>query len=97
MFIRSLIRASILPAISLLLLGTGWWIISMKSLSGTVAEEDFVLYARYRGLPETRIGRSYVLRNSIITQVTALAMSLGGVFSGSIMTEIIFGYPALER
>jgi peptide/nickel transport system permease protein len=95
MFIRSLIRASILPAISLLLLGTGWWIISMKSLSGTVAEEDFVLYARYRGLPETRIGRSYVLRNSIITQVTALAMSLGGVFSGSIMTEIIFGYPGV--
>jgi len=95
MFIRSLVRASILPAISLLLLGTGWWIISMKSLSGTIAEEDFVLYARFRGLSEKRIGRSYVLRNSIITQVTALAMSLGGVFSGSIMTEIIFGYPGV--
>ncbi|HBG02696.1 MAG TPA: ABC transporter permease, partial [Firmicutes bacterium] len=85
-FMRTLIRASILPAVSLLLIGTGWWIISMKSLSGTIAEEDFVLYARYRGLSERTIGTSYVLRNSIITQVTALAMSLGGVFSGSIMT-----------
>ena len=94
-FIRSLIRASLLPAISLLLVGTGWWIISMKSLSSTVAEEDFVLFARYRGIPEGKIGRSYVMRNSIITQVTALAMSLGGAFNGSIMTEIIFGYPGV--
>ena len=94
-FISSLIKASILPAISILLLGTGWWIISMKSLSGTTSEEDFVLYARYRGLSEGRIGYRYVFRNSILTQVTALAMSLGGVFNGSIMTEIIFGYPGV--
>lgn len=94
-YISSLIRSSILPAISLLLVGTGWWIISMKSLSGTTAEEDYVLYARYRGLSENSIGKDYVFRNSILTQITALAMSLGGVFSGSIMTEIIFGYPGV--
>ena len=94
-FITSLLKASILPGISLMLLGTGWWIISMKSLSGTTAEEDFVLYARYRGLSEGKIGMSYVFRNSILTQITALAMSLGGVFNGSIMTEIIFGYPGV--
>lgn len=94
-YISSLLRASVLPAVSLLLLGTGWWIISMKSLSSTTAQEDFVLYARYRGLSEGKIGRSYVFRNSILTQITALAMSLGGVFSGSIMTEIIFGYPGI--
>ncbi|MGJ4849170.1 ABC transporter permease [Bacillota bacterium Meth-B3] len=94
-WLLSLLKASILPAASLLLVGTGWWIISMKSLAGTTSEEDFVLYARYRGIPEGRIARSYVLRNSILTQITALAMSLGGVFSGSIMTEIIFGYPGV--
>lgn len=94
-FLSSLLKASILPAASILLLGTGWWIISMKSLSSTTAEEDFVLYARYRGLSEGKIGKSYVFRNSILTQITALAMSLGGVFNGSIMTEIIFGYPGV--
>lgn len=94
-FVASLLKASILPALSILLLGTGWWIISMKSLASTTAEEDFVLYARYRGLSEGKIGKSYVFRNSILTQITALAMSLGGVFNGSIMTEIIFGYPGV--
>ena len=91
----SLLRASILPAMAMLMIGTGWWIISMKALSGTTSEEDFVLFARYRGISEGKIGRSYVFRNSILTQVTALAMSLGGVFSGSIMTEIVFGYPGV--
>lgn len=94
-FIASLLKASVLPTLSLLLIGTGWWIISMKSLSGTISEEDFVLYARYRGIPEGKIARSYVFRNSILTQVTALAMSLGSVFSGAIMAEIIFGYPGV--
>ncbi len=94
-FFSSLIMSSILPAVTMIMLGTGWWIISMKSLSGTTAEEDFVQFARFRGLSEGTIGKSYVFRNSILTQITALAMSLGGVFGGSIMTEIIFGYPGV--
>ncbi len=94
-WLGSLLYASVLPLISLFLINTGWWIISMKSLASTTADEDYVMYARYRGLSETRIGASYVLRNSILSQVTALAMSLGGVFGGSIMTEIIFGYPGV--
>lgn len=96
-FLASLIRNSILPALSLLLVGTGWWIISMKSLSSSIAEEDFVQYARYRGLSERRIGANYVLRNSIISQVTALALSLGGVFNGSLITEIVFNYPGVGK
>ena len=96
-FIASLLRNSLLLAISLLLVGTGWWIISMKSLSASVSEEDYVQYARYRGLSERRIGASYVLRNSILSQVTALALSLGGVFNGSLITEIIFNYPGVGK
>ena len=94
-FLGSFLKASVLPAVSLLLVGTGWWIISMKSLSSTTAEEEYVLFARYRGIPEKVIGKKYVFRNSILTQITALAMSLGSVFGGSIMTEIIFGYPGV--
>ncbi len=94
-YITSLLKASVLPGVSILLLGMGWWIISMKSLSATTSQEGFVQYARYRGLKEAKIAARYVFRNSILTQVTALAMSIGGVFNGSIMTEIIFGYPGV--
>ena len=93
----SLVRSSILPLSAGLLVGTGWWIISMKALSSTVASEDYVHYARYRGLSEGRIGFTYVFRNCILTQVTALAMQLGGAFNGNLMVEIIFSYPGVGK
>lgn len=94
-FLSSVFMASILPAVALLLIGLGWWIISMKSVASGVIEEPFVEYARYRGIPEKKIASSYVLRNAIIPQVNGLAISLGNVFGGSIVTEIVFGYPGV--
>jgi len=91
----SLIRSSILPAMSILLIGVGWWILSMKALSSSIASEDFVTYARYRGISERKIAGKYVFRNSMLTQVTALALALGGVFSGALLAEIIFNYPGV--
>jgi len=94
-YIKSVVHNSFLPAISLVTLGCGWWIISMKSLSSNVSEEDFVNYARLKGLSERVIGVRYVFRNSILTQVTALALNLGTLFNGALMTEIMFGYPGV--
>ena len=96
-FIRSLVHASILPAASMILLGFGWWVISMKAMAQNTAEEDFVRYARFRGIPEGRIGTRYVFRNSVIPQVSALSIAIGGVFGGAIMVEIIFQYPGVGR
>ena len=42
-----------------------------------------------------RILFSYVMRNALMPQVTGLAMSLGGIFNGAIITEQVFGYPGL--
>jgi peptide/nickel transport system permease protein len=91
----SLLRSSLLPALSILLIGMGWWILSMKALSSSIASEDFVTFARYRGIGEGKIAGRYVFRNSMLTQVTALALALGGVFSGALLAEIIFNYPGV--
>jgi peptide/nickel transport system permease protein len=37
----------------------------------------------------------YVARNAILPQVTVLALSIGGVFGGSLITEILFSYPGM--
>jgi len=94
-FFAELIHVSLLPGLSMFLIGMGWWIISMKALSSTTAAEDFVLFARYRGLSEGTIGSKYVFRNSALPQITALGLSIGGVFGGAIMTEVIFNYPGV--
>ncbi|MEA5067407.1 MAG: ABC transporter permease, partial [Christensenellaceae bacterium] len=96
-WVRGVVYNAFMPAISLMLVGTGWWIISMKSLSSGVAEEDFVAYGRLKGLSEATIGYRYVFRNSILSQVTALALQIGGLFSGSLMCEIIFDYPGVGQ
>ena len=38
---------------------------------------------------------AYVMRNALVPQVTGLAMSLGSIFNGAIITEQVFGYPGI--
>ena len=46
-------------------------------------------------MPRGRILGSYVMRNALVPQVTGLALSLGGIFNGAIITEQVFGYPGI--
>ena len=47
------------------------------------------------GVERRRILASYVMRNALVPQVTGLAMSLGAIFNGAIITEQVFGYPGV--
>lgn len=90
-----IIYNSLLPAITLVLAGFGWNILSMKALAVATTEEPYVTYARLKGASHwTRIFR-YVFRNAMLPQVTALALSLGTVFNGALLTEILFSYPGM--
>jgi peptide/nickel transport system permease protein len=92
---QSVIFSSLLPALSIVLGGMGWWVISMKALSSSIAEEDFVQFARLKGVSDWNIMRSYVARNAMLPQITVLALQLGGIFNGALITEILFGYPGV--
>lgn len=94
-FIGSVIVHSILPAMALVLVGFGGWFLGMRSLVSNIVNEDYVTYAELAGVKRSRIVFSYVIRNAIIPQITALAMALGGIFSGTVITEQVFNYPGL--
>lgn len=86
---------SFLPALTLVLAGFGWNILSMKALSIATSEEPYVTFARLKGTSDlTRMVR-YVFRNALLPQVTGLALSLGVIFNGALLTEIIFSYPGI--
>jgi len=91
----SIVQHSILPAASLVLLGVGSWFLGMRSLVSNVITEDYVTYAELGGVARRRILHSYVMRNALVPQVTGLAMSLGTIFNGAIITEQVFGYPGV--
>ncbi len=93
--LREILRYSILPGLTLVLAGFGWNILGMKALAYASKEEDFVVFARLKGVPSLKIMSDYVFRNAILPQVTALALSLGNIFSGALLTEMLFSYPGL--
>lgn len=94
-FAASVIRHSILPALSLIMIGLGSWFLGMRSLVSNIVTEDYVVYAEIAGVDSRRILSSYVMRNALVPQVTGLAMSIGGIFNGAVITEKVFGYPGM--
>jgi peptide/nickel transport system permease protein len=86
---------SILPLLSLVLVGIGGWFMGMRALVSNIVTEDYVAYAELGGVGPGRILRSYVMRNALVPQITGLAMSIGSIFNGAIITEQVFGYPGI--
>jgi peptide/nickel transport system permease protein len=94
-FILTVIRHSLLPLFSLVLIGIGGWFIGMKSLTSNIISEDYVVYAENAGLPKNRILSQYIIRNAMLPQITGLALQIGLIFSGALIMEVVFGYPGM--
>ncbi|MBC7707452.1 MAG: ABC transporter permease [Rhodoferax sp.] len=62
-----------------------------------VMQRDFVRTARAKGISETRVVYSHVLRNSLLPIVTAIGLEAGFLLGGSVITETIFGWPGVGR
>lgn len=94
-FIKSVIWHSTLPAVSLMVLGGAVTFQTMKLLVQNINAENFVQYAKLGGVKEGRIVGKYIIRNALLPQITGLALGLGQIFSGALITEIVYGYPGL--
>ncbi|HEX2908909.1 MAG TPA: ABC transporter permease [Phototrophicaceae bacterium] len=94
-YIKDVLWHSFLPALSLAVLGGAVTFQTMKLIVQNINSESFVQYAKLGGVTEDRIVSKYIIRNALLPQITGLALSLGQIFSGALITEIVFGYPGL--
>jgi peptide/nickel transport system permease protein len=94
-YVKDVLWHSILPAFSLAVLGGAVNFQTMKLIVQNINAENFVQYAKLGGVTENRIVGKYVIRNAMLPQITGLALSLGQIFSGALITEIVFSYPGL--
>lgn len=87
----------ILPAITVSLTGLGY--ITRMTRSGTidVLRTDYVRAADLKGLPGWQVLTRHILRNSLLPTVTVVAMGIGWLLGGLIVTEAVYGYPGLGR
>lgn len=88
-------RHALLPGLAIVLGSLGLWALGMRSQMVSVLGEDYITFAEAKGLKPRRIFYWYGMRNALLPQVTALALSLGSVVSGAVLVEVIFNYPGL--
>jgi len=91
-FIANVLWHASLPILTWVTIHIGGWALAMRGGTIGVLGEDFITYARVRGLPERRIVTRYVGRNAILPLFTSFMLSLGFMFGGSIVIEYIFSY-----
>jgi peptide/nickel transport system permease protein len=95
-FIGSLLTHWFLPFLTVFLVSLGGWAIGMRNLVIYELENDSSRYLRALGARE-RVIRRYAYRNASLPQLSGLALQLGVVVGGNIVTEIAFQYPGLGK
>ena len=90
-----IITHAMLPALSITLGGIGFWALTMRSTMISVIGEDYMNMAEAKGLPPKRIFVWYGMRNAILPQITAIALAMGLIVSGTVLVEVVFSYPGL--
>ncbi|GAA1695156.1 ABC transporter permease [Glycomyces endophyticus] len=93
-FIVDLLHHWFLPFLSLFVVALGGWAIGMRNLVIYELESDYSNYLQALGAPN-RLVRRYAFRNAVLPQITGLALQLGVVVGGALVTEVVFAYPGL--
>jgi len=95
-FAWSVLQHWFLPFLSLFMVQLGGWAIGMRNMIIYELESDYANYLDSLGASRKMI-RRYAFRNALLPQVTGLALQLGTVIGGALVTEIVFAYPGLGR
>jgi peptide/nickel transport system permease protein len=94
-FISDAAYHGILPAMSIVIASMGFWALGMRGMMITTAGEDYLILAQAKGLRPTWVFWRYAVRNAILPQVTAFALTFGAIVGGSTLVEYLFAYPGM--
>ncbi len=94
-YIGTVIQHGILPAMAVVVGSMGFWAIGMRGMMITTDGEDYMILAQAKGLKPRRVFLRYSVRNAILPQITALALTMGSLVAGNILVEYVFSYPGV--
>jgi peptide/nickel transport system permease protein len=83
-----------LPFLSLLLINIGGQAVGMRSMAIYELGSDYVNYSRSLGIGDRKM-TGYIFRNAMLPQITGLALSIGTMVGGALITELVFSYPGM--
>ncbi|MBX9903705.1 MAG: ABC transporter permease [Burkholderiales bacterium] len=91
------IRHLILPATNLALFKLSLLIRLTRAGTREAMLQDYVRYARAKGVPESNVVRVHVLRNILIPIVTVVGLELGSLIAFAVVTETVFAWPGMGK
>jgi peptide/nickel transport system permease protein len=92
-----LVRHLTLPVLTLVIVEIGGPARYARSAMIEVLGQDYIRTARAKGVSPTRLVLRHALRNAMIPVVTIIALSMGNLFSGALLTESIFAWRGMGR
>jgi peptide/nickel transport system permease protein len=90
-------RHLILPAFTLALYKSALVIRIAQAGTRDVMLQDYIRFARAKGLSRSRIVGVHVLKNILIPVVTVLGLELGSMIAFAVVTETVFSYPGMGK
>jgi peptide/nickel transport system permease protein len=90
-------RHLVLPAVTLGVLGAGWYSRMMRSSMLDVLARDFIRTARAKGIPEGRVVVVHALRNAVLPVIAMIGIDVGLFMSGAVIVESVFGWPGIGQ
>jgi peptide/nickel transport system permease protein len=94
-FVGSVLYHAVLPALTLIIVTVGGWLLGMRNVMINTLAEDYITMAQAKGLSDRRVMFGYAARNALLPQITGLAMSLGFLVGGQVLIEDVFSYPGV--
>ncbi|MFO1040073.1 MAG: ABC transporter permease, partial [Geminicoccaceae bacterium] len=87
----------VLPALTLGVLGAGWYARMSRASMLEALAQDYVTTARAKGAGRTRIVLVHALRNAILAIVPMIGLDIGIFMSGAVVVESIYGWPGIGQ
>nr|WP_219652662.1 ABC transporter permease [Pseudomonas sp. MAG002Y] len=87
----------LLPALTLGLLGSGWYSRMVRSSMIEALHQDFIRTARAKGLSRLRVVFRHVLPNAIVPIIPMIGIDIGIFMGGLVVVESVFGWPGIGQ
>ncbi len=87
----------VLPAITLGILGSGWYSRMMRSSMIEVLRADYIRTARAKGLSRGRVVFRHALPNAILPVIAMIGIDIGIFMGGIVVVESVFGWPGIGQ
>ena len=87
----------VLPAVTLGILGSGWYSRMMRSSMIEVLRADYIRTARAKGLGRARVVLRHALPNAVLPIIAMIGIDIGIFMGGIVVVESVFGWPGIGQ